>query len=46
MSRRYKVTWDNTGQVCEVDGFSLVEHGITVRLEGALTSELLLCEAV
>lgn len=46
ISRRYRVTWDNTGQACEVDGFSLVQQGLIVRLEGALTSELLLFEAV
>jgi hypothetical protein len=44
--RRYRVTWDNAGQTCEVDGFTLMKQGITVRLEGALTSELLICEAV
>jgi alpha-galactosidase len=46
VSRRYRVTWDNSGQACEVDGFILMKQGITVRLEGALTSELLLIEAV
>lgn len=45
-SRRYRVTFDNTGQSTVVDGFVLVEQGITVRLEGALTSELLVFEAV
>ncbi|MFZ4397397.1 MAG: alpha-galactosidase, partial [Kiritimatiellia bacterium] len=44
--RRYRVTWDNAGQTCEVDGFTLMKQGLTVRLEGALTSELLMCEAV
>ncbi|MDI7274958.1 MAG: alpha-galactosidase [Anaerolineae bacterium] len=44
--RRYRVTWDNTGQTCEVDGFVLTKQGIAVRLEGALTSELMLFEAV
>jgi len=44
--RRYRVTFDNTGQTCEVDGFVLMKQGITIRLEGALTSELLICEAV
>ena len=43
-SRRYRVTWDTSGQICEVDGFVLLRQGITVRLEGALTSELLLLE--
>jgi hypothetical protein len=46
VGRRYLVTFDNTGQVCEVDGFTLMKQGITVSLEGALTSELLLFEAV
>ena len=46
VSKRYRVTWDNSGQVCEVDGFTLMKQGIPVRLEGALTSELLLFEAV
>lgn len=45
-SRRYHVTWDNTGQVCEADGFTLMKRGIVVRLEGPLTSELLLFEAL
>ena len=40
--RRYRVTWDNSGQTAEADGFTLMNQGITVRLEGALTSELLL----
>jgi len=44
--RRYRVTWDNAGQTCEVDGFTLMKQGLTVRLEGALTSELLMCDAV
>ena len=46
LSRRYRVTWDSSGQSCEVDGFTLMKQGLTVRLEGALTSELLLFEAV
>ena len=32
------------GQVCETDGFTLMKQGVTVRLEGALISELLLFE--
>lgn len=40
--RRYRVTFDNSGQTAEADGFTLMNQGITVRLEGALTSELLL----
>jgi alpha-galactosidase len=46
VGRRYRVTWDNAEQTCEVDGFTLMKQGIHVRLEGALTSELLLFEAV
>jgi hypothetical protein len=43
--RRYRVTFDNSGQACHMDGVALMKHGLTVRLEGALTSELLICEA-
>jgi hypothetical protein len=39
------VTFDNTGQTCQLDGTTLMKQGVTVRLEGALTSELLVCEA-
>jgi len=46
VSKRYKVTFDNLGQTSIVDGFALMEQGIVVRLSGALTSELLLFEAV
>jgi alpha-galactosidase len=46
VSRRYRVTWDNSGQASVVDGFTLVKQGITVRLEGPLTSELLMFEAL
>jgi alpha-galactosidase len=46
ISRRYRLTWDNSGQVNEVDGFTLMQHGLTIRLAGALTSELLRFEAI
>ncbi len=46
LSRRYRVTWDNSGQAHEADGFTLAQQGLVVRLEGALTSELLRFEAV
>jgi alpha-galactosidase len=46
ISRRYRVTFDNLGQSTIVDGYALVEQGIQVRLEGALTSELLIFEQV
>lgn len=44
--RRYRVTFDNSSESCEVDGIALTRTGITSRLETALTSELLLAEAV
>jgi hypothetical protein len=43
-SRRYRVTFNNSGQTRVVEGFLLLEQGITVCLEGALTSELLVLE--
>ena len=46
VGRRYRVTFDNSGQQCEVDGFTLMKRGLSIRLEGALTSELLVVEAV
>jgi alpha-galactosidase len=46
VARRYRVTWDNSGQACAVDGYMLMKQGIPVRLEGALTSELLIFEAL
>jgi hypothetical protein len=46
VSKRYRVTWDTSGQTCEIDGFTLMKQGITVPLEGTLTSELLLFEAI
>ena len=45
-SRRYGLTFDNSGQRCEVEGFALVNQGIRVRLEGALSSELLIFAAI
>lgn len=46
LSRRYRVTFDNSGRSCEIDAFTLMKQGLTVRLEGALTSELLIFDAV
>ena len=43
--RHYRVIFDNTGQICQLDGATLMKQGVTVRLEGALTSELLVVEA-
>jgi len=44
IGRRYRVTFDNTGESAVLDGFTLVKVGIPIRLETALTSELLLVE--
>lgn len=46
VSRRYQVTLDNTRQTFESDGFALAQAGLIVRLEAALTSELILFEAL
>ena len=46
VSRTYAVTFDNLNQTCVMDGGTLHIQGIPVRLESALTSELLLFEAV
>lgn len=43
---RYRVTLDNSGAVCEADGFTLCNEGLRVRLDGALQSELLLLERI
>ncbi|MCS7222698.1 MAG: alpha-galactosidase [Anaerolineae bacterium] len=46
VGQRYRVTFDNTGETCVLDGFVLSKVGIPVRLETALTSELLIVEAI
>ena len=46
VSRKYRVTFGNSGQSCEVEGYVLAREGLVVRLEGALTSELVVVEAV
>ena len=43
--RRYRVTYENSGQVAVLDGHTLMEQGLAVRLNRPLTSELLLLEA-
>jgi len=45
LSRKYKVTSDNTGQSYLADGASLTNSGITVPVRATGTSELLLFEA-
>jgi len=46
VSRRYALTFDNSGKTVNADGFTLVNEGIRVRLEAALSSELLVLRAV
>jgi hypothetical protein len=45
-SRTYRVTFDNTEAVCTVSGYELTQKGLNIHLEGALSSELVLYEAV
>lgn len=46
VGKTYRVTFDSSGQTAVVDGLTLCKLGLTIRLETALTSELLLFEAV
>jgi len=46
VSKTYRVTFDNTGQSYHIDGYKLMTQGITIRLEGPLTSELIIFQAV
>ncbi|MDQ3700826.1 MAG: alpha-galactosidase, partial [Chloroflexota bacterium] len=41
----YRLTFDNSGRSCTVDGYALATQGVPLRLGSALTSELLLFEA-
>jgi len=45
-SRCCRITFEPEGMVSTVDGFVLLQQGLTIRLDTALTSRLLLCEAV
>jgi alpha-galactosidase len=45
LSRTYQVTFSNSGQTLEIPGYLLLQQGIPVRLEGDLTSELLIFRA-
>lgn len=45
-SKKYEVTFDNKRTTAIVDGFTLVNEGIRVRLSGSLTSELILYKAL
>ena len=42
LSRTYQVTFSSSGQTLEIPGYLLLQQGIPVRLEGNLTSELLI----
>ena len=44
-SKRYKVTFVHDGSSFFADGYALSETGISIRLDGALTSQMLLLEA-
>jgi len=46
LSRQYAVTFDNTGDRCILDGYTLAKVGVPIRLEAALTSELLIVQAL
>jgi alpha-galactosidase len=46
VGKRYRVTTDGIGSTWEADGRELVYGGVMIRLEAALTSELLICEVV
>ena len=45
LSKNYEVTFSNSGQTVEIPGYRLLQDGIPVRLEGNLTSELLIFRA-
>jgi hypothetical protein len=44
--RRYRLTYDSSGQTREVDGGYLVDQGVRVAVKGTATSELLLFETL
>lgn len=45
-SRTYNVTFGNSGDTSLIEGFVLAKQGVTIRLEGALSSELVIYESV
>ena len=45
LSKTYNVTFSNSGRTLTIAGDRLMEAGIPVRLEGNLTSELLIFRA-
>lgn len=42
ISKRYRLTMDNSGASAVISGYKLMNKGVTVNLPGALTSELLI----
>ncbi|PSR21701.1 MAG: hypothetical protein C7B45_09865 [Sulfobacillus acidophilus] len=46
LSCQYRVTWDTTNESVEISGRDLSHAGLVIRLEGPLTSELILVEAL
>ncbi|MCK5526622.1 MAG: GH36 C-terminal domain-containing protein, partial [Candidatus Latescibacteria bacterium] len=42
--RTYRVRFDNSGHTAGVSGYALMHEGITIALDYALTSELLIIE--
>jgi hypothetical protein len=44
-AKSYRVTFDSTGTTARIDGARLLQEGLPIRLETALSSELLLFEA-
>ena len=44
-ARTYRLTVDSVGTTARIDGIRLIEEGLPVRLETALSSELLLFQA-
>lgn len=46
VSKRYMLTFDNSGKTTTADGFALVNEGIRVTLGAALSSELLVLRAL
>ena len=45
-SNTYRVTLDNTGETMQVTGRDLLMNGVSTRILGTMTSELILIEAV
>lgn len=45
-SKRYEISWDNSGSTYHIDGSVLAQQGLLIRLGGALTSELVLLRAL